>query len=94
MKARALKMKRMGTSAGFPDLVLFIPVYGVTGEIDAYQPAFIEMKRKKGSTVSQAQQERITVIENSGIPCAVCKGAEAAVAFVEKIEQEIKGNAE
>jgi hypothetical protein len=92
MKARALKMKRMGTSAGFPDLVLFIPVYGVTDEIDTYQPAFIEMKRKKGSTISQAQKGWLKVIDMAGIPCAVCKGAEAAVEFVEKIEQEIKGD--
>lgn len=91
MKARALKMKRMGTSAGFPDLVLFIPVYGVTGEIDTYQPAFIEMKRIKGSTTSPAQKEWLKVIGMAGIPCAVCKGAEAAVKFVEDIEQEIKG---
>lgn len=91
MKARALKMKRLGTSAGFPDLVLFIPIYGVTGEIDAYQPAFIEMKRVKGSTVSQSQKEWLKIIDMAGIPCAVCKGAEAAVEFVESIEKQIRG---
>jgi len=89
MKARALKMKRMGTSAGFPDLVLFIPVYGVTGEIDAYQQAFIEMKRIKGSTTSPVQREWLKVIDKAGIPCAVCKGAEKAVEFVRSLMAEI-----
>ena len=91
MKARALKMKRMGTSAGFPDLVLFIPVYGVTDEVDTYQQVFIEMKRKKGSTVSPVQKQWLKVIELAGIPCAVCKGAEAAVEFVQQVIKEIEG---
>lgn len=85
LRMRAVKMKRMGTSAGFPDLVLFIPIYGVTGEIDAYQPAFIEMKRIKGSTVSQSQKEWLKIIDMAGIPCAICKGAAAAIEFVENI---------
>ena len=91
MKARALKMKRMGTSAGFPDLVLFIPICGVTGEIDAYQQVFIEMKRIKGSATSPAQKEWLNVIGQAGIPCSVCKGAEEAVKFVKQIIKEIEG---
>ena len=94
MKARALKMKRMGTSAGFPDLVLFIPIYGVTNEVDLYQPVFIEMKRKKGSTVSPAQKQWLKIIEMADIPCAVCKGAEAAVEFVQQVIKEIEGEYE
>lgn len=85
MKARVIKMKRLGTSAGFPDLVLFIPVHGITGEIDTYQPAFVEMKRIKGSVTSQAQKKWLEVISKAGIPCAVCKGAAAAIDFVKNI---------
>ena len=91
MKSRAIKMKRMGTSAGFPDLVLFIPVCGVEDEVDDYQIAFIEMKRIKGSVVSPAQKAWLKIIETAGIPCAICKGCEAAIKFVESIEEGLIG---
>ena len=91
MKARAIKMKRLGTSRGFPDLLIFIPITGTTNEIDAYQPAAIEMKRKKGSTTSKEQKEWLQILEMAGIPGAVCKGAEEAVEFVENIIKEIGG---
>lgn len=91
LKIRAMKMKRMGVSSGVPDMFIFIPVYGIDGTVDCYQMCVVEMKRKKGSTTSPAQKEWLKVIGMAGIPCAVCKGAEAAVKFVEDIEQEIKG---
>lgn len=92
MKARAIKMKRLGTSKGFPDLLIFIPILGTTGEPDAYQPLAIEMKRIKGSTTSKEQKEWLKVLEMAGIPGAVCKGAEAAIKFIEEKIQEIKGD--
>lgn len=91
MKARAIKMKKLGTSKGFPDLLLFIPILGTTGEPDAYQPVAIEMKRTKGSTTSAEQKAWLNILELTGIPCAVCKGAESAREFVEKIIKEIEG---
>ena len=94
MKARAVKMKKMGTSKGFPDLLVFIPVYGITGRIDAYQMCAIEMKRRKGSTTSPEQKEWLRVLQSSGVMCAVCKGADEAIKFVEKIASEIEGDYE
>lgn len=91
MKARALKMKKMGTSKGFPDLLVFIPIYGNTDEPDAYQPLAIEMKRKKGSTTSPEQKEWLNILEMAGVPGAICKGADEAISFVEKTIQEVKG---
>ena len=91
MKARALKMKKMGTSKGFPDLLVFIPIYGNTDEPDAYQPLAIEMKRQKGSTTSKEQKEWLKILEMAGIPSAVCKGAEKAIEFVEQTIREIGG---
>ena len=91
MKARAVKMKKMGTSKGFPDLLVFIPIVGTTGEPDAYQPIAIEMKRKKNSTTSAEQKEWLKVLEMAGIPSQVCKGAEEAIAFVEENIKEIEG---
>ena len=91
LKARAVKMKKMGTSKGFPDLLVFIPIYGNTDEPDAYQPLAIEMKRQKGSTTSKEQKEWLKILEMAGIPSAVCKGAEKAIEFVEQTIREIGG---
>ena len=91
VKVRAIKMKKMGASKGFPDLLLFIPIKGVTGRVDAYQPLAIEMKRQKGSTTSPEQKEWLKVLELAGIPCAVCKGAEKAIEFVQSIQESING---
>lgn len=91
VKVRAIKMKKMGTSKGFPDLLVFIPVYGTTGEVDCYQMCAIEMKRRKGSTTSAEQKEWLRVLTESGVLCAICKGAEEAIKFVEGIRKEING---
>ena len=90
MKRRAVKMKRMGTSKGFPDLLVFIPVTNVDGEVDSYQMCAIEMKRRKGSRVTVEQKEWLRILEASGLPCAVCKGAGEAIDFVTSIEKGIK----
>ena len=91
LRTRAVKMKRMGVSKGVPDLLVFIPVYGTTGDIDCYQMCGIEMKRKKGSTTSKEQKEWLDILQASGALCAVCKGAEKAIEFVETIRKEING---
>lgn len=89
LKVRAIKMKRMGVSKGVPDLFVFIPVAGINGHTDAYQAVAIEMKRKKGARTSEEQKQWLKVLELAGIPCAVCKGAEEAIKFVETIRKEI-----
>lgn len=92
VKVRAIKMKRLGTSKGFPDLLVFIPAYGVTGEIDSYQMCAIEMKRRRGGTVSKEQKEWLEVLQASGVMSAVCRGAEEAINYVEAIRKEINDN--
>ena len=83
VKVRAIKMKKMGTSKGFPDLLCFLPVPSlIDGKIDSYQPVAIEMKRVKGSTTSPEQKKWLQILELAGIPCAVCKGCQAAIDFV------------
>ena len=82
MKARAVKMKKMGTSKGFPDLLILVPIKGVTGDIDSYQMLAIEMKRRKGSATSPEQKEWIKMLELAGIPSRICKGADEAIDFV------------
>lgn len=85
LKIRAIKMKRMGTSKGFPDLLVFVPIKGATGEVDSYQPLAIEMKRRKYSTTSKEQKEWLKILEMAGIPSRVCKGAGDAIEFVENM---------
>lgn len=89
-KLRAIKAKRMGQTAGVWDYEVFIPVVNIDGEIDAYQEVRIELKRKKGSTVSPAQKKWGEIYKASGIPCAICKGADEAIKFVEAIKKEIQ----
>ena len=90
-KVRALKAKKMGQTAGVWDYEIFIPVVNIFGEVDAYQEVRVELKRTKGSTVSAAQKEWGEIYELAGIPCAICKGAEKAIEFVESVIEEIEG---
>lgn len=85
LKIRAIKAKKMGTSKGFPDLLIFVPIYGIEEDIDAYQPIAVEMKRKKGSTTSPEQKCWGDILEKSGIPFRVCKGCDEAIEFVKEI---------
>lgn len=89
MKARAVKMKKMGTSKGFPDLLVFIPVKGTTGFIDCYQMCAVEMKRRKGSTTTKEQKEWLKILGGAGCIGKVCKGADEAIAFIKKVQEDI-----
>ena len=79
-KAVAAKLKRQGVSAGFPDLIIF-PNNGQS-------ILLIELKRQKGGTVSESQQEWIDYINelfDSGYPiqAEVCRGFNEAREFIE-----------
>lgn len=92
LKRRGVKMKKLGTSKGFPDLLVFIPVHGATDKVDCYQMCVIEMKRKKGSRTTKEQREWLEVLAMCGMPSRVCKGAGEAIDFVESIRKEINDN--
>ena len=81
---RGAKMKKLGTSKGFWDLIIFIPIRGVTGRVDCYEQIMIEMKRRKGGVLSPEQKQWQKIYELAGINCKVCKGADEAIAFVKK----------
>ncbi len=85
---RGAKLKKMGQSRGYFDYDVFIPIKGVNDEVDCYELIKIEMKRKKGGTVSAEQKEWQRIYELAGIPARVCKGAEEAIKFVEEYLQE------
>lgn len=85
LKLRAIKAKRMGTSKGFPDLLIFVPINGITGEIDTYQPIAIEMKRRKGGVTSPEQKKWGEIMELAGFPFKVCHGCDEAIEFVKEV---------
>lgn len=80
---RGAKLKRMGQSRGVWDYEIFVPVYGVDKTIDDYQLIKIEMKRKKGGTLSPEQITWGEIYKTAGIPHKVCKGAGEAIEFVQ-----------
>jgi len=69
--------KEQGLRAGLPDLVCIVNDNLI----------WIEMKRTKGGTVSQAQKDWIAALEAAGQTVRVCKGAEAAIEFIKEIER-------
>jgi len=70
------KNTQQGLRAGFPDLVAIID-----GNFIA-----IEMKRTKGSVVSQEQKEWIEALNNAGVEARICKGADEAIKFIRSLE--------
>lgn len=75
-KRRAIRMKRQGTSAGYPDYTILLPNRGIL---------FIELKRLSGSSTSAEQKEWIAAInEIPGAEAYVAKGAEEAKEIVKR----------
>lgn len=71
---RAVRVKREGTSAGFPDYVIVINNVLIA----------IELKRVRGSRVTPEQREWLAVLSACGIPSAICHGAAEAIEFIQE----------
>ena len=67
-----LRFRAEGLRAGVPDMMLAVPAGG-------YHGLFIEMKRRKGGTVSPEQKEYIERLRAQGYRAEVCKGCDAAL---------------
>lgn len=67
------KLKASGLSVGFPDLEVFI---------GNGKSLYVEMKRKKGGVVSEAQKKWIDWLNDNGYSAKVCKGADEAIEYV------------
>jgi len=75
---RGAKLKGMGQSAGFPDFLVILP-----SEIGS-RLLFIELKRTRGSHTSKEQKNWLNDLDAcAGVETAICKGADAAIKFVE-----------
>ena len=74
------KNKSMGVRRGFSEYAVIV---STPGRNNGATLIFVEMKRRKGGTVSAEQKEWIRHLEASGIPARVCRGCIEAKAFVE-----------
>lgn len=73
---QGIRNKQQGTSKGFPDYLVI-----VNNRLVA-----IELKRIKGSVTSQEQKDWITALNEAGIEAVVCKGAEEAIKYIERVK--------
>lgn len=67
----AVKLKRMGVSAGYPDVFVPLPTLSFHG-------FFVEMKRQKGGRVSAEQKEWINYLREQGYYAEIAYGADQA----------------
>lgn len=81
-KATAGKLKAEGVSPGVPDL--FVPEWGL----------FIEMKRTRGGSLSDVQDDWIDYLEDAGYTVLVCKGCDAAIVSIKAhLKEAVDGQA-
>ena len=71
------RLRASGLQKGFPDLLVFWPVQ-----------AAIELKRQKGGRVSQEQQAWLDTLQGCGWRVQVCRGADAAIEWLEEIHEQ------
>lgn len=76
-KSTGVKMKREGMKSGIPDIHL--PV--ASGE---YHSLYIELKRRKGSTITQSQSTWIQLLGKYGNAAYICYGWEEAAKVIEE----------
>lgn len=69
--SEAARFKAEGVKSGVPDIFLPVPRGGKHG-------LYIEMKRQKGGSVSDNQEDWIGKLREQGYQVEVCKGWEAA----------------
>ena len=72
---QAVKAKRAGMKAGFPDI--FLPVAR-----SPYNGLFIELKKKSGSPITKEQKAWIEDLVKQGYCAMVCRGADMVKAIL------------
>lgn len=77
-RRRAVRMKRAGTSKGFPDYLIFT-------KIKCYA---IELKRRKGGRATPEQRKWLEVLAAHGFVAAVSHGADEAIELIEENEND------
>jgi hypothetical protein len=83
-------MKKQGTKAGFPDVIIFdVPeeIEGIAGYL--HNGIAIELKRIKGGKVRENQLKWLRKLGSRDWITKVCYGADEAIDFLEKIFEEV-----
>ena len=73
----AVALKKQGVKRGVPDMCLPVARGG-------YHGLYVELKRQKGGTVSEAQKSWITALTEQGYKAVVCRGAEEAIGTIKE----------
>ena len=82
-KASAGKLKAEGVRAGVPDYIGPFRGYSKSNnQFCTYIGLAIELKRRKGGAVSEAQRDWVEFLSNAGWKVAVCSGHEDAWAVI------------
>lgn len=76
-KAEAARLKAQGVRAGVPDICL-------PAARGCYHGLYIELKRRKGGRVSEAQRQWLEYLEGAGYCARVCHGWDEARETIEK----------
>lgn len=74
-KTTGARLKREGLRQGYPDILLDVPRSG-------YHGLRIELKRRKGSTITSDQKKWIIKLNKQGYAAAFCYGWEQAWEFI------------
>jgi hypothetical protein len=78
---QGLALKEAGMQRGFPDLVIFNPVWA--GDLVPKSGLAIELKRVKGGRTSPEQMEWLDALRKCGWVAEVACGAEEAIGWIE-----------
>lgn len=87
--AARVRFKKLGQSAGCPDLLIFnkcwIPAPAISNAY-RYTGLAIEMKRRTGGRVSPEQIEWAENLRDCGWHVAICRGASEAIALINSMQ--------
>ena len=82
-KIEAANLKKQGVKAGVPDVMLPVPRHG-------YHGLYIEMKRRRGGTLSRDQKTYIAFLREQGYKVEKCNGFHEAADVIEDYMSEEK----
>lgn len=81
----AKKLKAQGVKPGVPDILIFDPTRRGKHSDGEFVGCAIELKRRVGGRVSDAQDDWIIKLTQRGWICTVCFGSDEAIDFIESM---------
>lgn len=77
----ASKLKAQGVKRGVPDVMIVDPPPAYPDNVGTA----IELKRRKGGTLTKEQKEWLAILDARGWAVAVCRGATEAIEFLKEL---------